>query len=281
MCCHGWTSGSGVVGEDGQQVPDAGVDVRRRALEGGVALPVGRRWPCWVGDAPVDPPWLVGELGAGLAGLVAQGDHVVELAAGQRVQVPRPLVGDVDAELLAQDPYGVGVDTWFGVAAGADYRRHRRRLRWRSRASAIGERALLPVQTNSTRGRTRPFGYSGAEGGVGAEAERRVQGETDGGQRVRAAVQVQVVVAVAAVEAAASGGDQPAAPQQPQMVGDQVLRLTGQLDQFADPVVACGQFGQQPPPQRVGGQPHKNRGGLIGEHYGHNTSNPFDVLCRV
>ena len=57
------------------------------------------------------------------------------------------------------------------------------------------------------------------------------------------------------------------------MVGDQVLGLTGQLNQFTDPPVTSGQFGQQPPPQRVGGQPHKNRGALIREHHRHNTSN--------
>jgi hypothetical protein len=40
---------------------------------------------------------------------------------------------------------------------------------------------------------------------------------------LRAAVQVQVVVAVAAVGTAAVGADQPPAAQQPQVVGDQVL----------------------------------------------------------
>jgi hypothetical protein len=69
------------------------------------------------------------------------------------------------------------------------------------------------------------------------------------------------------------GVDQPAPTQQPKMVGDQVLRLTCQLDQFTDPTVAYGQFAQQPPSHRVGGQPHKNRGGSVCEHHHrHNTS---------
>ena len=97
--------------------------------------------------------------------------------------------------------------------------------RWRSRASAIGERALLPVQTNSTLRPRAAVSTVGRRGGVRSEAQRRVQRRPAGGQRVRAALQVQVVVAVAAVEAAAVGGDQPAAAQQPQVVGDQVLRL--------------------------------------------------------
>ena len=69
----------------------------------------------------MDQSWLIAEFGADLADLVAQADHVVEMAAGHRVQMPRQLVGDVDAVLLAQNPCGVGVDTRFGVAAGADY----------------------------------------------------------------------------------------------------------------------------------------------------------------
>jgi hypothetical protein len=88
-------------------------------LEGGVAGLVGVAGRGRVGDAPVDPPRLVAELGAGLAGLVAQRDHVVEPAAGKGVQVLGGPVGDVDAERLAQDPHGVGVQAGFGPAAGA------------------------------------------------------------------------------------------------------------------------------------------------------------------
>lgn len=63
-------------------------------------------------------------------------------------------------------------------------------------------------------------------------------------QQVGAMVQIEVVVAVAAVEAAACGGNQPAVAEQPQMVGDQILRLAHQTHQLTDPVIAGGQFGQ-------------------------------------
>ena len=43
---------------------------------------------------------VVGELGADLAGLVAQGDDAGEPVAGQVVEVPRLLASDVDVELL-------------------------------------------------------------------------------------------------------------------------------------------------------------------------------------
>ena len=81
-----------------------------------------------VGDAPVDSSRVVGELRADFADLVAQRDHVVEPAAGDRVQVSGPLAGDVDAELVPQDPNGAGVQTGFGQAAGAGDVHVRRRV---------------------------------------------------------------------------------------------------------------------------------------------------------
>jgi len=54
-------------GEDWQQVPDTGVDVRCGAFERGVADVVVVIDGGWVGDAPVGPPRVVGELRAGLA----------------------------------------------------------------------------------------------------------------------------------------------------------------------------------------------------------------------
>ena len=94
-----------------------------------------------------------------------------------------------------------------------------------------------------------------------------MQGGTGVGERVGALLQVQVVVAVAGVEAAAAGGDQPAAAEQPQMVGDQVLWLADPFDQLTNPVVTRSQFGQQLPPQRVGGQLRERRGyGIRGPH---------------
>ena len=67
-----------------------------------------------------------------------------------------------------------------------------------------------------------------------------MQGGAGLGQRIGAARQVEVVIAVAAVEAATSGTDQPTVAQQPQVVGDEVLRLTDPLDQFADTQIAVG-----------------------------------------
>src|SRR5262249_19215681 len=105
--------------EDRQQVPDPGVDVRRGALEGGVAGLVGVARRGWVGDAPVDSSRVVGEVGTNFASLVAQSDHVVEPAGGESVQVPGLLIGDVNIERVAQHPNGVGVHAGFGPAAGA------------------------------------------------------------------------------------------------------------------------------------------------------------------
>ena len=43
------------------------------------------------------------------------------------------------------------------------------------------------------------------------------------------------------------------------MVRDQVLRLTGDGDEFANPQVAPREFGDEPPPQRVVDQPDELR----------------------
>lgn len=55
-----------------------------------------------VGDAPVDSARALRELGADLASLPAQADHVVKPAFDQPVHVPGPLAGDVDAELVVK-----------------------------------------------------------------------------------------------------------------------------------------------------------------------------------
>ena len=143
----------------------------------------------------------------------------------------------------------------------------------------MGERALLPVQTNSTPDADGALQVNWRCGRYRLLVQRRMQGGAGMGQRVCAALEVQVVVAVAAVEAAATGGDQPTVTQQPQVVGDQVLRLTDPRHQFTDPVVAVGELGQQPPPQRVGGQAQERRGRLARRgHDRQNTSNRFDRI---
>jgi len=49
----------GRVAVDGQQVPDAGVDIGRGVLEGGVAVLVGVAGCGGVGDASAHPPGMV------------------------------------------------------------------------------------------------------------------------------------------------------------------------------------------------------------------------------
>ena len=108
-------------GEDGQQVPDTGVGVCCGALERGEAELVVVIDGGWVGDAPVGPPGVVGELRACLACPVAQGDHMAEPAAVEGVHVLGSLAGDVDAEHFAQYPDGVGVQVGLGPVPGAGH----------------------------------------------------------------------------------------------------------------------------------------------------------------
>jgi hypothetical protein len=98
-----------------------------------------------------------------------------------------------------------------------------------------------------------------------------VQCGTGGGEALGAALQGEVVVAVAAVETASRRGDQAAVAQQAQVIGDEVLWLAGERHELAHPQVAAGQGGQQPPPHRVAGQTNEFR-----THPSHNTSNQFD-----
>src|SRR5437660_973309 len=106
--------------ENRQQVPDLGVDVCCRAGENGVAGLVGAPACGWVRDAPVQSARMVAEAGTGLTGPVAQGDHVVEPAASEGVQVARALVGDLDAEVVSKDPRDIGVQSLLGAGTGAD-----------------------------------------------------------------------------------------------------------------------------------------------------------------
>src|SRR5215207_2816069 len=102
-------------------MPNTGVDVRSGAGEGGVAGLVAVVGGGRVGDAPVQPAGMVAELETDLADPVTQGDYVVEPAAGERIQVPGAVTCDVDTEVVAQYPHGVGVQSRLGVASGADH----------------------------------------------------------------------------------------------------------------------------------------------------------------
>ena len=93
-------------------------------------------------------------------------------------------------------------------------------------------------------------------GGVRAQGKGRVYRRTSGGQGVGAAAEVQLVVRLACVEAGASGRDQSAGAELAQVVGDQVLRCPQGDHQLSDPPVRAGELADQPPPQRLGQQPH-------------------------
>ena len=122
-------------------------------------------------------------------------------------------------------------------------------------ASAICERALLPVHRNSTRARC------GAALALGAWArgrrQARVQRHAGARQQLAAARQIEDVVGVAAVGGAAAHRDKTTVAQLAQVVGDQALAPARQLAQLADPPIAARQLAQQPPPQRVPRQPQE------------------------
>jgi hypothetical protein len=169
--------------------------------------------------------------------------------------VARDLVEDVDAESLAQCPDRKGMDTLLGPAAGTEdlgvalgavpQERFGDR---RSRAVA-GTREQHPRPPRSSAGDRRRWPLP--------QGERRMQRRPGGDQRVRTAVEVQVVVGVTAIEAAAPGRDQPTTAQLPQVVGHQVLRPADQRGQLTHPKVAGGQLRQQVPSHRMAGQPHE------------------------
>ena len=79
------------------------------------------------------------------------------------------------------------------------------------------------------------------------------------GEQLTAAHQLEDVVGVATVGEAATRRDQSAVAQLAQVVGDEALSLVGELTQLTDPPIAARQLAQQPPAQRVAGQPQKRR----------------------
>ena len=107
-----------------------------------------------------------------------------------------------------------------------------------------------------------------------AQRQPRMQGPARLDQQLAAPCQVDAVVGVPPVSRAAPGGDQPAAPELTEVVGDQALWLAEQVGELADLPVAAGQFGQQPPAQRMPGQPEEP--GRSALHTDHNRSNQID-----
>src|SRR4051812_5624527 len=82
-------------GEDGELIPDPGVELNREVLEDGAAGVVVAARRRRVGDAPVDAPRVMGKAEPGLTGSVAQRDHLVEPTPGKRVEMPWLMAGDV------------------------------------------------------------------------------------------------------------------------------------------------------------------------------------------
>ena len=115
-------------------------------------------------------------------------------------------------------------------------------------ASAICERALLPVHRNSTRAGAEPRRARGVGRG---RREGRVQRDAGAREQLAAAREIEHVVGVAAVGGAATQRDQPTVAQPAQVVGDQALAPARQLAQLAHAAIAARQLAQQPPPQRV------------------------------
>jgi hypothetical protein len=92
-----------------------------------------------------------------------------------------------------------------------------------------------------------------------------------------AALEVEHVVAVAAVRDAAPSRDEAAVPQPTEVVRDQALPPTCQLAQLADAAITPCELAEKLPPKRVSGQLEERRR----LHAGDNTSILLDVLCPV
>ena len=88
------------------------------------------------------------EVGADLSDAVAQRDDEIERLLGEDLEVLRGATAQVDAVLVSHHPDGVGVQG-LGVAAHAGGVDRAAERTWTS-ASAICDRALLPVQRKST-----------------------------------------------------------------------------------------------------------------------------------
>ena len=123
---------------------------------------------------------------------------VVQVSSWLMRRIPRRLWHRI--HLLSFAVFAAG--TIHGALAGADS------------GTPLVQFAAVAVRTghaDARRARQVDQGYARCR----LLAQRRVQRGAGIGHRIRAAVQIQVVIAVAAVEAAARGGDQPAVAQQP------------------------------------------------------------------
>ena len=121
-----------------------------------------------------------------------------------------------------------------------------------TRASAICERALLPVHRNSSRALAR-LGATSA-GWRRREREPGMQRAPGVAEEVPAAKQIGPVVDVATVSRAAAGADDAGVSELRQVVRDQVRRLPDQLHELADTAIAATELANQLPAQRIAEQ---------------------------
>ena len=215
-----------------------------------------------VGDAPVQHPRVTRKLRAHLANAVAEADHVVEALGEQLVDVLRPAARDVDAA-QSHGPHGDPKRAlWDGCRRCGP--RRLRRVRRSSSASAICERALLPVQRKQTRV-TRPVGV--AVGGPGSGTERGVQRSGRGSQQGAHAIELEAVVEVTTVRGAAARGDELTGAQLAEVVGREALRQAERGGQLADAPIAGRERLQQAPSHGMPGQPRTRRAARPGRRW--------------
>ena len=208
-----------------------------------------------VGDAPVDQLRMAGELRADLANPVAQRDHVAEPLPGELLQVLGPVPADVDA-VLAHHPHRLRVQ-WLGTAARPG---HLDRASGQLPEQRLGHlRATTVPGASEQHPSPHPVGPGGLALQLGPGTEPRMKGQPGLGQPLAAAGQLDAVVGVPAVGRTAARRHQAARAELAQVVGDQALRLAQPPRQLADLAIGAGQLGQQPPAQRMAGQPQEPR----------------------
>jgi hypothetical protein len=199
---------------------------------------------------------MAGELRADLADPVAQRDHVAEPLPGELLQVLGPAPADVDA-VLAHDPHRLRVQRLRTLTAAA------RAGHLNPAPGQLAEQRLGDLRAAAVPGAEEqhpsphPVGPGGLALQLGPGTEARMEGQPGLGQQFAAAGQLDAVVGVPAVGRTSPRRHQAARAELTQVVGDQALRLAQQPRQLADLPVGAGQLGQQPPAQRMPGQPQE------------------------
>src|SRR5262249_61718369 len=108
--------------DHGEEESDARLELVRGAAERRIARSIGPAIPSRIRDAPVDGLRLARKLGADLADSVAQGDHEVEVSAGEIGGGVRTVGADVECAV----PHTAGGVWGGGLWVGAGRVRHAR-----------------------------------------------------------------------------------------------------------------------------------------------------------